>query len=161
MRGEPISAGKGAFFLAAALVVLADQASKYAVSSLLARGQSWPPEGFIRLTHVTNTGSAFGLFQNQTVPLIITAAIGAAAILLFFLHLPQTQLGATLGLGLQLGGALGNLVDRVRLGQVTDFIDLRVWPIFNLADSAIVVGVAILLYYLVLARPREQPQAPP
>ena len=143
--------------LAVALVVwAADQVSKYQIRAHLAVGQSWPPDAPIRLTHQTNTGAAFGLLQDQGLFLMLVALVVIGVILFYHRFLGQDTWLIRLSLGLQLGGALGNLTDRIRDGFVTDFIDLQVWPIFNLADSAICVGVAILAYHLIF-RPPPQP----
>ncbi len=146
--------------LAVALVVLAaDQVSKYWIRTHLAVGQSWPPNAPIRLTHQTNTGAAFGLLQDQSLFLMLVALVVIGVILFSHRFLGQDTWLIRLSLGLQLGGALGNLTDRIRDGFVTDFIDLQVWPIFNLADSSICVGVAILAYYLIF-RPSPEPTRP-
>jgi len=142
-----------AFFLTALLIVIADQLSKIWIRTNLVVGQSLPEVGFPRLTHISNTGAAFGLFQGQTFPLIIVALIGVAVLLfytfLFYRRFPSLDNWlAWTGLGLVLGGTIGNLIDRLRLGYVTDFIDFGFWPAFNLADSAIVVGVIIFAYSL-------------
>ncbi len=128
------------------LTVLAlDQASKQMVKSFLPLYDSWPDDGFIRITHGTNTGTAFSLFQDQTTALIVASlfAIG----FLFYFYRTQAMASRLMrcAIGLQLGGALGNLVDRLRDGAVVDFIDVGWWPIFNLADSCIVTGIAVLL----------------
>ena len=136
------------FFLAALLIVTADQLSKTWIRTNLAVGQSIPEVGFLRLTHVTNTGSAFGLFQGQTFLLAIVALVSVVVLLLyallFYRRFPFLDNWLTwVGLSLILGGTVGNLIDRLRLGYVTDFIDFGFWPAFNLADSAVVVGVII------------------
>lgn len=141
------------FFLTALLVVVADQLSKRWIRSNLEDGQSLPATGLFRLTHVHNTGLAFGLFQDHSFPLTIVALIGIGVILLFVLFIYHrfpfldSRLGK-LALGLVLGGTIGNLIDRLRLGYVTDFIDIGIWPAFNIADSAIVIGVIIFAYSL-------------
>ncbi len=141
------------FFLTALLVVAADQLSKIWIRSNLATGESLPETGFFRLTHVQNTGAAFGLFQGQSFPLTIVALIGIVAILLvvflFSRHFPflDNRL-AKPALALVLGGTVGNLVDRLNLGYVTDFIDIGIWPAFNIADSAITVGIILFAYSL-------------
>ena len=140
------------FSLAALLIVVADQLSKFWIKTNLAVGQSLPEVGFPRLTHVHNTGAAFGLFHGQTFLLTIVAFIGIAALLLyavlFYRRVPSLGRLTWIGLGLILGGTVGNLIDRLHLGYVTDFIDFGFWPAFNLADSAIVVGVIIFAYSL-------------
>ncbi len=147
------------FFLTTALLlVAADQLSKLWIRSNLAIGESLFEVGFFRLTRVHNSGAAFGLFQGQSFLLTIIALVGVAALLLyaFFFHHKLPFLGNRLGklaLGLVLGGTVGNLIDRIHLGYVTDFIDFNFWPAFNIADSAIVVGTIILAYSLIgLAR---------
>jgi len=146
------------FFLTALLIVVADQLSKLWIRNNLAVGQSLPEGGFPRLTHISNTGAAFGLFPDQVFPLIIVSFIGITVLLLyaflFYRRFPLLNNWLTwAGLGLVLGGTVGNLIDRLRLGYVTDFIDFGFWPAFNLADSAIVVGVIIFAYSLLsLAR---------
>ncbi|MBI2887832.1 MAG: signal peptidase II [Chloroflexi bacterium] len=139
------------FFLIAGLVFALDQGTKSLIRATLAPGESVPPESWFRITHVTNTGAAFGILPDQSLLLLVTTVVGVAAIVLYYLNPPVHSIFLTLSLGLQLGGAMGNLVDRLRQGYVTDFLDFRVWPVFNLADSAIVVGVAILAAFLVLS----------
>ena len=111
-------------------------------------GQSIPSEGILRLTYVTNTGGAFGLFANHTLPLILTAILAVVVLFLYYRHLPLENHLFRTALGLQLGGAAGNLIDRLYSGRVTDFIDIGMWPVFNLADSAIVIGVIIVVFLL-------------
>lgn len=141
------------FFLTAFLVLTTDQFTKSWLRSHVALGESWPLTGWLKLSHIGNTGSAFGLFQNQSLILTIIAFIGIAFLLVLALygyrHLPF--LGSTWGkvaLGLVLGGTVGNVVDRIRLGYVTDFIDFGFWPAFNIADSSIVTGTAIIAVIL-------------
>jgi signal peptidase II len=110
--------------------------------------------GVVQINYVENRGAAFGLFQNQTTFFVLVGLVVVIAILLSYRHLPRGSPLLYLCLGLQLGGAVGNLIDRVRFGHVVDFIDLRFWPVFNVADSAITVGVAALIYQLLLASPR-------
>lgn len=149
------------FFFTALLIAVADQLSKIWIRTNLAIGQPLPEMGFPRLTHVENTGAAFGLFQGQTFALTIASFIGVAAILLyavlFYRRFPSLDNRlAWVGLSLVLGGTVGNLIDRLRLGYVTDFIDFGFWPVFNLADSAVVVGVIIFAGSLLfLARSRN------
>jgi len=145
------------FFVIAGLVIALDQATKHLVRANLALGESVPDEGPLRITYVTNTGAAFGILQGQTLFLMVTTFFGLAAILLYFLYPPMEHGVLRLALGLQLGGAVGNLADRVRLGgKVTDFIDVGPWPNFNVADSSIVVGVAIIVGFFFLAESRHR-----
>ncbi len=147
-----------AFFLTVLLVVAADQLSKVGIRSNLAVGESLFEKGPFRLTHIQNTGAAFGLFQDQSFLLMIVAVIGVVVILAFTLlihrHFPfLNNRRSKLALGLILGGTIGNLIDRLHLGYVTDFIDIGIWPVFNVADSAVTVGVMLFAYSLLrLAR---------
>jgi signal peptidase II len=143
------------FFTVASLIVVLDQLTKYLVRANLALGESVPDEGPLRITYVTNTGAAFGILQGQTLFLMVTTFFGLAAILLYYLYPPMEHGVLRLALGLQLGGAVGNLADRVRLGKVTDFIDVGPWPSFNVADSSIVVGVTIIISFFLLAELRH------
>jgi signal peptidase II len=144
------------FFSVAGLVLVSDQITKSLIRATLAVGQSVPEDGFFRLTHVINTGAAFGILQGQGVLILVSTFIGVAAIILYYVFPPLNSTLLGFGLGLQLGGALGNLLDRVRYGHVTDFLDFRVWPVFNLADSAIVVGVALLVALVFLSERRQK-----
>ena len=144
------------FFVIAATILILDQFTKSLIRANLPLGASFPQDGWVRLTHVANTGAAFGLFPDQSLFLLVTTLVGVTAIVLYYLYPPLNTPVLTLSLGLQLGGALGNLIDRLRLGYVTDFVDFRVWPVFNVADSSIVVGVAILAWFAFMAD-RQKP----
>lgn len=146
------------------LVILADQLSKTWIRDNLARGQSLFDTGFFQIVHVHNTGAAFGIFKGYSLALTITAFAGIAVILLlvFIFYRRWSFLGSLLvwsALGLLTGGTLGNLIDRLRLGYVTDFIDFKVWPVFNAADAALTVGEIIIVYCILRsalsARQRE------
>ena len=147
------------FSLVALLVVVADQLSKLWIRSNLAVEQSLFELGFFQLTHVHNTGAAFGLFQGQSFALIIVSLVVITVLLLyaFFIYRRFPFLDDRLSksaLGLILGGTVGNLIDRIGFGGVTDFISVGTWwPVFNIADSAVTVGVIIFAYSLLrLAR---------
>lgn len=151
-------------FLPALGILLGDQLSKLWVRNALEPGESVPREGFIRLTYLTNAGGAFGLFINPRFLLVLTAAVSILIVLIYLHYLPGGR-AQKVGLGLVLGGALGNLIDRLRFGAVTDFIDVRLfgdfhWPAFNIADSAITVGVFILAYFLVLGAVKAEEKMP-
>jgi signal peptidase II len=131
-------------------VFLLDQWSKAAVSAYI-NGNGGPVSllgGKVLFNIVHNTGAAFGILPNQTVLFILIALAIVAGLIFSYHRLAQGPLWIRVGLGLVLGGAIGNLTDRVRLGYVVDFIDLRWWPVFNLADSSIVIGVCILIVTL-------------
>ena len=144
------------FFLLAAVIVLVDQITKKVVRDRLLLGESWPdPDWLVKLTHVTNSGAAFGILQGQTTFLIVTSLLGLAAIVLYYLYPPMEHGFLRAALGLQLGGAIGNLIDRVARGEVTDFIDFRHFPAFNVADSAITIGVISIIAFFSLSEARE------
>ena len=139
------------FLLIGLLVIVADQLSKTWIRANLARGHSLFDIGFFRITHVRNTGAAFGLFQDQSLVLTIIGVAIVVTLLICsrFFRRSVPFLGGMLGrlaISLVLGGTVGNLIDRLRLGYVTDFIDFSYWPAFNIADSAITVGVIIFAY---------------
>jgi signal peptidase II len=149
--------------LAVALAaVLADQVTKAIVVSQLALGDSVHIAGPLEIRHVTNPGIAFGLFSAWATVVTILTALAVAWMLFYFARAGARHPVLPVALGLLIGGSASNLLDRLRLGHVTDFIDLRFWPAFNLADTFIVVGVAILLAALVSAerRPRLRRTAP-
>jgi len=143
----------GLFLVCAAAVVALDQATKAVASSRLETGESISVLGdFIRLTLVHNTGAAFGLFPGSRVPFIIVSVLAIGVVLYLFLRDTYRSAWNRTLLGCILGGAIGNLVDRVRLGWVVDFIDVGYgtarWPVFNVADSAVTLGVLLLAWNL-------------
>jgi signal peptidase II len=139
------------FFLIAAAVLVFDQLTKAAVRGNLAVGESWPSEDWlVKFTHVTNSGAAFGILQGQTLFLTLTALVGISAIIFYYAFPPLEHGLLRVALGLQLGGAIGNLLDRVRFGEVTDFFHFPHYPAFNIADSSIVIGLVIIVGFFVL-----------
>ena len=135
----------------AAAAVAADQVTKYLVASRLALGDAVDIVGPFSIHHVQNSGIAFGLFSKSTPVVILLTAVAVSWMLWFFARSGSRHPVLPAALGLLIGGSVSNLADRVRLGHVTDFLDLRYWPAFNLADTFIVVGVGILLLALVAA----------
>jgi len=139
-------------FVVTAIVILLDQFSKYIVEAALPMYQSYAPipaiEALFRFTHTTNTGAAFGIFPAGGNFFTIVAVIVGLVILYYNYTMPAGQMSLRLALGMQLGGALGNVIDRFRLGHVTDFLDFGPWPVFNLADTSIVAGVVILTWLM-------------
>jgi len=143
------------FFATAVLTLLVDQLSKALVRAYIPLGASIPiVPNAIYLTHTQNPGAAFGLFPNTTMLLIIVALL-VSTILLWLGRQGFDRRRVAIAMGMMLGGALGNLLDRVRFGAVTDFIDLKVWPIFNFADTALTVGALLLLWWGAVATPSE------
>lgn len=142
------------FFLAALGVVVADQLTKLGIRASLLEGQPLFEAGIFSIARFPpNSGAAFGLFQDQSFALAIVAILGASLLLVYAFVIrhrfpPLDNLLAWTALGLILGGIIGNLIDRLRLGGVTDFISIGWWPAFNIADSGIVVGAIIFAYSL-------------
>ena len=145
----------GAIVLAA---FVADQVTKHVVASNLSLGEGLHVVGPFSIRHVQNSGIAFGLFSNATAAVIVVTAIAVAWMLVYFARSGARHPVLPVALGLVIGGSVSNLADRVRLGFVTDFLDFRYWPAFNLADSFIVIGVGILLAALLLAE--REPHSP-
>lgn len=131
----------------AAVVVAADQATKAFVRGTLERGERDPILPGVELVNVRNKGVAFGFLSDGGAIVPVVTGVALLALLVFFALNLRRPL-AWLPVGLLLGGAVGNLIDRVREGSVTDFVDLPLWPAFNLADVAITAGVLALLYVL-------------
>lgn len=161
--GQPHRATAGAsaralapLLLLAAAVTALDQWTKAAIRGWLAPGEGWP-HGWelIRLSHVENTGAAFGIFQGAGAPLIVVTLLGIGALLLYLRQQVTIDRWYAIPLAMILGGAIGNLIDRVLRGAVTDFIDPTHYPAFNLADSSIVIGVAVIAARTLLFTPRE------
>jgi signal peptidase II len=136
--------------------IIADQLTKQIVGRTLAVGERVEILGPFSIHHVENSGIAFGLFASRTTVVIAITAVAVAWMVWFFSRSGRRHPVLPVGLGLVLGGSIANLIDRIRLGRVTDFLDLDDWPAFNLADTFIVVGVTVLFGALVLAdRPRR------
>jgi signal peptidase II len=145
---------RGLLFLGlAGLVVVLDQVTKRLAEERLERtGVRSVPVPFagdyLRLTYTENRGAAFGVLQDQTMFFVLVGLIVVGVIAASYRYLPRSGFRIHLALGLQLGGAVGNLIDRIRQGYVVDFVDFGYkanwWPVFNVADSAIVIGVTLL-----------------
>jgi signal peptidase II len=141
----------------AVAAVIADQVTKHVVTSTLALDESVDVVGPLSIHHVQNSGIAFGLFSSATAVVTVLTGVAVVWMIVFFARSGARHPVLPAALGLLIGGSLSNLVDRIRLHHVTDFIDLGWWPAFNLADSFIVIGVAILLGALVLADRAPRP----
>ncbi len=140
--------------------VVADQLTKQIVVSQLAFGESVDVAGPFAIHHVRNSGIAFGLFSTWADAITVLTAVAVAWMVAYFARSGARHPVLPVALGLLIGGSAGNLIDRIRLGHVTDFLDLRYWPAFNLADVFIVTGVAILLAALVAAERQPFPGDP-
>ncbi|MBI3990795.1 MAG: signal peptidase II [Candidatus Omnitrophica bacterium] len=135
------------------VVLIIDQWAKYIVSKNLWPGDSIPViNGIFHITLITNTGGAFGLFKGQTRFFIMASLAAMFTILFLSFRRRKSKYPAVVktGLGFILGGTLGNLIDRLKYGYVIDFLDFRVWPVFNIADTAITLGTGLLIFSMLL-----------
>ena len=133
--------------LIAAFVVAVDQFTKYLVTSNMSEGMGIPIiDGIFHLTLILNPGAAFGILENNRWFFVVTAL----SVLIFLFYYRRAIMAESklvqMGIALFAGGALGNLIDRIRTGLVIDFFDFRIWPIFNVADIAICLGVGLILW---------------
>lgn len=135
------------FALVAALCIILDQVSKAVVVAAIEPGRTVTVvPGLLSITHSTNTGAAFGLLRGSGQVVFLAALVIVVVIMVWFFYSREKMgAGSFVGLALVIGGAAGNLVDRIFRGKVIDFIDLGWWPVFNLADIAIVTGVIIVV----------------
>ena len=150
-----------AVFLIVLLVAAADQFSKFWIQSNLPFQRSLFEIGFFRITHIHNSGAAFGLFQGYSFALAIVASVGVAVLLTYALVVYRRypfldNLPNRVAIGLILGGTVGNLIDRLRFGYVTDFIAFNFWPAFNVADSAVTVGAILFAYSILFIAGKEK-----
>jgi signal peptidase II len=158
----------GAFvslLIIAGMVIWADQLTKEWVRTNLALGESWRPftwlPSYVRIVHWENSGAAFGLFQGGGGIFAILAVIVTVMIIFYFPRISRGDWALRLAMGLQLGGALGNLIDRLQHNlKVTDFVAIADFPVFNVADSAITLGVIILFFSIWLGNDSEAEQKP-
>lgn len=158
-RGFTFSWREVVFVATVLAVVGLDRWTKILATEYLTSGgpRSVPLVGdLLRLTYVENRGAAFGLLQNQTLFFVVVGVVVIGVIAASYHQMGRPSLLLSLCLGLQMGGAIGNLIDRVRDGYVVDFLELPYWPVFNVADSAICVGVAGLIYSMLLTKPQSE-----
>ncbi len=137
-------------FLIAGLIVLVDQITKsYVRANFTPYVEMWAPWDWLlpyaRIVHVHNTGVAFGMLQGMNTVFAILAVIVSIAIVYYFRQVPAADWTLRLAMAMQLGGAVGNLIDRLTVGHVTDFVSVGDFPVFNVADSSISVGVVVLV----------------
>lgn len=146
--------------LGAGLIVCLDQLSKGWVRSNLSLGEVYRPDvwitPFARILHWSNTGSAFGLFPNMSSVFTVLAFLVSIAIVYYYPQVPRGDRLLRLAMTLQLGGAVGNLIDRLIQGHVTDFISVGNFPVFNIADASISTGVAVLILGIFIKERQEK-----
>ena len=149
--------GDAWFLLVVVAVVGLDQLIKWVIRNNLPMGDVWPGDWPVKIVHITNSGAAFGIFQDAGPLLVVTSVIGMAAILIYLFNPEFAHPIMRAGLALMLGGAIGNLIDRVYAGEVVDFIQFPHFPAFNVADSCITIGVLLLIWGML----EQSSQAPP
>jgi len=138
-------------FFVAAIVFSVDRFTKIAALKLLDPGESVKAiPGVLHITLVLNDGAAFGLFKGRAVLFVFISLAVIISIAAYLFKNRRLDRMASIGLGLILGGALGNLADRITIGRVVDFLDFRVWPVFNIADSCITIGTVVIVFLLFL-----------
>lgn len=145
-------------------VVAVDQAVKAAVRSRIPAGASIPViDGVLHVTHVRNTGAAFGMFPGSQNILLVFAVMVLTGIAIHMWVVRSTDPRVFLPMGLLAGGSAGNLIDRIVSGRVTDFLDVRIWPVFNVADSCILIGVTLLAWRLLMTETsaKDSPEESP
>ena len=155
------AAEKSILFIVTAFVLILDHATKLFIEGWLPLNASWSPNEdlaeYFQITHVSNSGAAFGIFPSGSAIFMVVAVVVAVAIVLYNQNMPANSHLYRVALGLQLGGALGNFIGRLRLdGRVTDFFDFGPVPVFNIADASIVVGVIMLALLMFRDQRREQ-----
>lgn len=143
------------------LIIILDQVTKTLVRNNIELWTGvWAPWDWIipyaRIIHVPNTGVAFGMFQGKGIIFTILALLVALVIIYYYPQVPESDWSLRLAMGLQLGGAVGNLIDRLTFGHVTDFISVGNFAVFNIADASISVGVAVLILGVWLQEKKEK-----
>lgn len=134
------------FLISAVCVLILDQVTKYIIIERLPLNSSMEViRGFFYITHVKNTGAAFGLFQDSIRVLTIISFVAIVLIIILKIMLKLNYAFYNVSLGFILGGALGNLIDRYFVGEVTDFLNFTFWPVFNIADSFIIIGFCLII----------------
>ena len=160
-----LAAGVRRLFVTAVSITVLDQVVKKVVTTVMELGESADFIGsVVRFTRTSNTGAAFGMLRGRALLFIIISSAAAFAISAFCRQIARQRVWEQMAFGLILGGAVGNLIDRIRLGAVVDFINIGIgdlrWPYFNVADSAITIGVAILAFHLLFrSNPAEEPES--
>ena len=150
-------------FIVALLIVVLDQLTKWLVVTNIPYGGSWSPwewlSPYARIVHWSNTGVAFGMLQGMNPVFIGLAILVSGAIIYYYQQIDKKDWLIRLALMMELGGAIGNLIDRIRYGHVIDFISIGRFPVFNIADSCITVGVVVLLIGVWVQEKREKARA--
>ncbi len=147
------------FAVTAAATLMLDRATKALVREFMRPSQSVDVLGdVLQFTRVENAGAAFGVLQGRQLLLAAVGSLVIVAVVIYLWRAKPREPWVLLALGLVAGGSIGNLVDRVTTGVVVDFVEVSFWPVFNVADSAVVVGTAILVVHVLFSRPAPEPE---
>lgn len=154
----------GLLFTVAGAIIIIDQITKAIVRESIPFGGRWMPVDWLapyfRFVHWENSGAAFGLFQDGGLIFGIMAVIVTIFIIIYYPQIPTDENWMRVAISMQMGGALGNLIDRILFGPVTDFISVGNFPVFNIADGSITVGVAVLILALWISERQEKLKEP-
>jgi signal peptidase II len=147
----------------AGVIVALDQITKYKVRTELLLGETWSPfewlEKYARIVHWNNTGAAFGILPSASKIFTIIAIVVVIAIIYYYPRVPKEQVAIRIALALQLGGALGNLLSRLLVGTVTDFISVLNFAVWNVADASITIGTALLIIAMLVEERKQSKTA--
>jgi len=151
-----------AIALIAAVIVALDQWTKWLVRTNISSGERWLPDSlqwlspYARIVHWYNTGAAFGMFKDASMILTVLAFVVIGAIIYYYPQVDSNDWYLRIAMSMQLGGALGNLIDRLTIGHVTDFISIGNFAVFNIADASISVGAGVLLLGVWIMEKKEK-----
>lgn len=152
----------GTLAIIVTLILVFDQITKAVVRANIPYGGVWMPlewlRPYLKFVYIHNSGAAFGLFQNGGLIFGVMAVLVSAFIVYYYPQIPQDEKLMRVALAMQMSGALGNLIDRIRFGRVTDFVSVGNFPVFNVADSCITIGVGLLILAMWMAERKEKRQ---
>lgn len=148
---------KNSLYFFILLIVFLDQWSKNLLTKIMEAGDSLPiMQNILHITYVKNTGAAFSILQDKTIFLLIATLVVLLLVNIYFvINLKKNPFFISFALAMIIGGGIGNLIDRWRLGYVVDFIDFRVFPVFNLADIFVTIGCFSLILYLIITEKKK------
>ena len=139
------------FFIPFLALLLADQAVKHIIRTTMVEGQSIPViANMFHITYIENPGAAFGILANQRLLFLVMTVLIVGVMLYLYASLSNKKSLTAISLGFVVSGAIGNFIDRFMQGTVTDFLDFRIWPVFNIADICICVGLALICYFVII-----------
>lgn len=139
------------FFVPFLILLIADQAVKHLIRTTMVEGQSIPIiANIFHITYIENPGAAFGILANQRILFLVLTALIVGIMIYLYFSLQNKKSLTAISLGIVVSGAIGNFIDRFLQGTVTDFLDFRIWPIFNIADICICIGLVFICYFVII-----------